>query len=50
MSKNIMDVSHHQGSIDWEKVKKSDWWTELSSELVSGVTESTRMTGNFYGM
>ena len=23
MIKNIMDVSHHQGSIDWEKVKKS---------------------------
>ena len=23
MSKHVMDVSHHQGSIEWEKVKKS---------------------------
>ena len=23
MNKHVMDVSHHQGSIDWEKVKKS---------------------------
>lgn len=29
MSKNIMDVSHHQGRIDWEKVK--------NSEMVDGV-------------
>ena len=25
MIKNIMDVSHHQGSIDWEKVKESEF-------------------------
>ena len=25
MIKNIMDVSHHQGTIDWEKVKESEF-------------------------
>lgn len=48
---NVLDVSHHQGDIDWQRVKRAGYWGVImrAARTDSGVIIDSRFEENYAG-